>query len=179
MSRLRALVETAVMVGLSTALGTLTLFHMPQGGSVTPGSMVPLLLVALRHGPKWGITGGVALGLINFLLKPEVVHPAQMIIDYPLAFGLLGLAGLAAGKNEFLAGPLSALALVGRFAAHVVSGVIFFSEYAGDQNVWLYSIIYNGSYMLPEMLISGALLLMLHPTLRRVLPGASTHRYSA
>lgn len=170
-STLSVLVETAVMVALAVVLSQITLFHMPQGGTVTPGSMVPILLVALRHGPRWGSLAGVALGLVNLLLKPEVVHPVQMLLDYPVAFGILGIAGFSAGYSDTVSGLLGSLALFGRFVAHLLSGVIFFASYAPvGQNVWVYSAIYNGSYMLPEMIMSGLLLVLLLPVLRRVLP---------
>jgi thiamine transporter len=170
---LQALVETAVMVGLAMVLDQITLFRMPQGGSVTAGSMIPILLIALRHGTRWGVAAGVVFGMTDLFLGglKDVVHPMQLLLDFPVAFGMLGLAGLAHRSNPFVGGALSGLALVGRFLAHVVSGVIFFGQYAPEgQNAWVYSAVYNGSYMLPEMLISGAILLVLHPALRRALP---------
>jgi thiamine transporter len=176
-SSLRILVETAVMVALSAVLSQITLFKMPQGGSVTPGSMVPILLIALRHGPRWGTLAGVVLGLINFATEPYMVHPAQVMLDYPVAFGALGLAGLASGhRSQAAAGALSALALAGRFVAHLISGAIFFGEYAQGQNVWVYSAVYNGSYMLPELVISGILLAILHPALSRAIPVPSRNQ---
>lgn len=181
-STLHPLVETAVMVALAMFLSRVILFKMPQGGSVTAGSMIPILLVGLRHGPKWGVLGGVVMGMLDLLLGglQNVVHPVQFLLDWPVAFGMLGLAGLAAGRNQYLAGPLSALALVGRFAAHLVSGAIFFGSYAPEgQNPWVYSAIYNGSYMLPEMIISGVILVLLHPALRRVLPTEPTDSRAA
>jgi thiamine transporter len=170
--QLSVLVETAVMVALAVVLSQFTLFKLPQGGSVTPGSMVPILLVGLRHGVRWGTLAGVSMGILDLIIRGYVVHPVQLLLDYPVAFGLLGLAGLARNKPAYLAGPLSALALLGRFVAHWISGVVFFAEYAEGQNVWVYSAVYNGSYMLPELLISGAVLLLVYPALRRVLPGA-------
>lgn len=158
------------MIGLTAVLSQLTIFKMPQGGSVTAGSMVPILLVALRHGPVWGVSAGVIAGLINYLQAPFFVHPVQFLLDFPIAFGALGLAGLASGRSERAAAWVGSLALFGRFVAHVLSGAIFFKEYAGAQNPWVYSSIYNGSYMLPELLISGFLLMLLLPALRRALP---------
>lgn len=169
-SRLSALTETAVMIALSLALSNVKLFTLPQGGSVTAGSMVPLLLVGLRHGPKWGVIAGVLAGALNYVLDPFAVHPVQVALDYPIAFGMLGLAGLAAGRQEWVGAVTGSFALGGRFIAHVLSGAIFFAEYAGDQNPWVYSIIYNGSYMLVELVISAVLLIVLLPALRRALP---------
>lgn len=173
-SRLVTLMEIAVMIALSSVLSLIKVFEMPQGGSITAGSMVPILLVGLRHGTKWGVTAGVLTGLLNFIIKPEFYYPVQVLLDYPVAFGILGLAGLAKGKSEWLGSVLGSLALFGRFVAHVLSGVFFFAEYAPEgQNVWIYSSIYNGSYMLPEMIISALLLMALLPALRMALPVSS------
>lgn len=169
-SRLSVLVEVAVMIALYVVLSQIRIFTMPQGGSVTAGSMIPLLLVGLRHGTRWGIVAGVAAGLLDYMLKPFFVHPIQVLLDYPLAFGALGLAGLAAGQKGWTAAVAGSLAIAGRFVAHLLSGVVFFAEYAGEANPWVYSAIYNGSYLLPEMLISAVLLVLLLPALRRALP---------
>lgn len=171
-NRLRILMEIAVMIALSTVLSQIKVFSMPQGGTITAGSMVPILLVGLRHGTKWGVTAGVLTGILNLIIDPAVVHPIQALLDYPVAFGMLGLAGLASGRSVLAGAALGSLALFGRFVAHVLSGVVFFAEYAGDQNVWIYSSVYNGSYMLPEMIISAVLLAMLLPVLQMALPVA-------
>lgn len=180
-SRLAILVEVAVMIALALVLDQIRLFKMPQGGSVTAGSMIPLLLVALRHGPKWGITAGALAGVLQYLLSgDQPVHPLQLLLDYPVAFGAIGLAGLAAGKSNAAAAWMGSLALLGRFAAHLVSGAVFFAEYAPPgQNVWAYSALYNGSYMLPEIVISGILLMLLLPALQRALPTEFADRRSA
>ncbi|MGE5675584.1 MAG: energy-coupled thiamine transporter ThiT [Mycobacterium leprae] len=170
-SNLRVLVEAAVMIALAAALSQIPLFKMPEGGTVTPGSMVPILLIALRYGTGWGTLAGVALGLVNLIVNPYVVHPVQMLLEYPIAFGVLGLAGLARGRSDRIAGLLGSLALFGRFLAHFIAGVVFFASYTPPGwNVWVYSAAYNGSYMLPEMMISGLLLVLLLPALRRALP---------
>lgn len=170
-ARLLRLVETAVMIAAAVALSYIRLFKMPQGGSVTLGSMVPILLISLRHGTRWGVTAGVLTGLIQYLQDPYMAHPIQFLLDYPIAFGLLGLAGLARGRSWVVAAWLAPFALGGRFLAHVTAGAVFFAEYApAGQNPWLYSIIYNGSYMLPELVISGLLLMALIPALDRALP---------
>lgn len=170
-SNLRIMLETAIMIALSLVLSQIKLFNMPQGGTVTAGSMVPILLIALRHGTGWGIAAGVLRGLLDFILKPEFYYPVQVLLDYPIAFGMLGLAGLARGKSDLVGGLLGSLALGGRFVAHLISGAVFFGEYAPPgQNVWAYSAIYNGSYMLPELVISAVLMVVLLPVLRKALP---------
>ncbi|HYG60371.1 MAG TPA: energy-coupled thiamine transporter ThiT [Symbiobacteriaceae bacterium] len=175
-TRLATIIEIAIMIALSAVLSTIPLFKMPQGGTVTPGSMVPILLVGLRHGPKWGVVAGVATGILNFVISPFSVHPVQVLLDYPVAFGVLGLSGLAMGRSVVTSSVLGSLALFGRFVAHLIAGVVFFAEYAGDQNVWVYSAIYNGSYMLPELVISAVLLAVLLPALKAALPAAGVAR---
>lgn len=175
-ARLVALIEAAVMIALSATLSEVTLFKMPQGGSITAGSMVPILLVGLRHGPQWGFVAGLAAGGVNYLIDPYFVHPAQVALDYPIAFAMLGLSGLAGGLSDRAAAWAGSLALGGRFVVHVVSGAIFFAEYApAGQSPWVYSAIYNATYMVPELVISGILLTVLLPALRRALPSSSAN----
>lgn len=170
-SRLLRIVETGIMIGLAVALSYVKIWKMPQGGSVTLGSMVPILLIAIRHGTGWGVTAGVLTGILQHLLEPGFYYPVQWLLDYPIAFGALGLAGLAQGRSRMAAAWLGPLALSGRFLAHVLAGVFFFAEFApAGQNVWVYSIIYNGTYMLPEVVISAVLLMALLPALDRALP---------
>jgi len=93
------------------------------------------------------------------------------LLDYPIAFGALGLAGLARGHARLAQAWLGTLAIGARFAAHVVSGAVFFAQYApAGQNPWIYSAIYNGTYLLPEAVLSGLLLMALLPALDRALP---------
>ncbi|HHU92774.1 MAG TPA: energy-coupled thiamine transporter ThiT [Halanaerobiaceae bacterium] len=171
--RLRLMTEMGVAVALAAVLDFLTLFRMPQGGSVNL-EMLPILIVALRWGGLAGMATGLVYGLLQLALNPYVVHPLQILLDYPLAYMLVGIAGFFSVRASdevdrlylrILPGVL--LAGFGRFLAHLLTGVIFFSEYAPEgQNVWLYSTIYNGSYILPSILISY---LIITPILRRLL----------
>jgi thiamine transporter len=153
------MVEGALMVALSFGLSFIKVFHLPQGGSVTLGGMAPLLVFAFRHGVGPGVLAGTAYGLLDLVVNPFVVHPAQLALDYPLAYGLLGLAGLF--RKNIVAG--SFLGILGRFVCHFLSGVIFFAQYA-EGNVYVYSATYNGSYLLPEFVISVALIMVLQRT---------------
>lgn len=152
----KVLVLIAVTVALSTILGSISLYRLPQGGSITPGSMVPILLLAFIYGPEVGFIGGLVYGILNLITGPYIVHPIQVLLDYPLPFMLLGTAGYF--KNTYLG---CTFAVFLRFTAHVLAGVIFFAEYAGTQNPWIYSIMYNGSYLLPELLITLVIFAML------------------
>ncbi len=154
----RVLAEVSVTVALAVVLNFIKIFQLPQGGSVTLGSMVPILLIAYRRGLKVGVTSGVIFGLVQMLLDGWFYHPAGMFLDYPLAFGVLGLAALF--KDSPPVGVFVALAA--RFLSHFVSGVIFFGMYAPEgMSPIVYSAIYNGSYILPEMIISAILIYML------------------
>ena len=171
-------------IALATALSVLTLIKMPQAGSLTIGSMLPIIFCALAFGPGWGVAIGAAYGVLQFVLAPFAAHWASIILDYPLAFGLLGLAGFFAApaasrmsESNILRRVVSlslfriALAVItgmsARLVSHVLSGVIFFAAYAPEgQNVWIYSIIYNGTYMVPEMVITCLILIPLAAALR-------------
>ncbi len=153
MSKINTLVvaEIVIFVALSTALSYIILFALPQGGSITAASMVPLLWLALRRGPKIGLFAGAVYGLVQLAVEPFIVHPAQVLLDYPIAFGALGLAGFF--RNHAFLG--INVGIAGRFLAHFVSGIIFFAIYAPEgMSPIIYSAIYNGSYLLPELAIS-------------------------
>jgi len=154
----QVIAEVAMVVALSTALSFIKIYHLPQGGSITAGSMVPLILLALRRGPLIGLFGSTLYGLIQFMLEPYALTPVQVALDYPIAFGVLGLAGL------FTAYPVVGVGvgIGGRFLAHLVSGVVFWAEYAPPgMNPWVYSAIYNGSYLLGEFVVSAILTYLL------------------
>ncbi len=87
----RILAEIVIFVALATALSFIILFALPEGGSVTAGSMVPILWLALRRGPKIGLFTGAVYGMVQLAVMPQVYYPAQVLLDYPLAFGCLGL----------------------------------------------------------------------------------------
>lgn len=162
----QALVEAAVMVALASVLSVIVVYRMPQGGSITPASMVPLLVLALRRGPRLGLMAGAVYGLIQFWLDPYMVHWAQFILDYPLAFALLGVAGFF--PRWPFAGVTAGVA--GRFASHVLSGVIFFASYAPPGvNPWVYSLAYNASYLAPELVLSLVVVFLLNAGTRKQL----------
>jgi thiamine transporter len=143
--------EVVVSVALAYALNMIVMFRMPQGGSVTAVSMVPLLWLALRRGVRVGVIGGIIFGIVDMFPQPFVVHPVQFLLDYPLAFGALGLAGFF--QRHPIGGVFSGIA--GRFACHFIAGVVFFGMYAPEgMNPIVYSAIYNGSYLIVELVFS-------------------------
>ncbi len=161
--RVRIITETIVMVALAGALYLIKIFTLPQGGSVTLGSMVPIFLLALRRGPRIGIIGGVVFGLVALVEDVysgvEVIfYPAQVILDYPLAFGLLGLAGFFQKIPILGVG----VGIAARFCSHLVSGVLFFASYApAGVSPFVYSAVYNGGFLIPEFVITVALMIAL------------------
>lgn len=175
----RTLVECAMMIALSTVLSMVTLFHMPQGGSVTAASMVPLVLVSYRHGVKLGLATGFVHSLLQmalgFYAPPVATFPAfagVVLLDYVLAFTVLGLAAFFGKgvKSRALSGALGALAVTFlRFVCSFLSGVLIWDSSAPEGvPVWYYSLVYNGSYMLPEGLITAAVTAALLPALERI-----------
>jgi thiamine transporter len=154
----RIIAEVSIFVALATALSFITFVVFPQGGSVTAGSMVPMLWLALRRGPRIGIFAGVVYGLVQLAVMPQVYYPAQVLLDYPLAFGCLGLAGFF--RKRALVGVV--VAISGRFVMHFLSGVLFFAQYApAGMSPIVYSAVYNGSYLIPEMAISVFIIYLL------------------
>jgi thiamine transporter len=147
----KILAEIAIFVSLATVLSFIKIFSLPQGGSVTAGSMVPILWLALRRGPKVGLFAATLYGVVQLVVDPQVYYPIQVLLDYPIAFGSLGLAGFF--QNRLFVGII--LGISGRFLAHFFSGIIFFSSFAPEgMNPALYSAIYNGGYLLVELIVS-------------------------
>jgi thiamine transporter len=154
----RVLAEMAIAIALATVLSYIKIFSMPYGGSVTLGSMVPILLISFRRDVKIGVITGVIYGLVQMILDGWFYSPVGMALDYPIAFGVLGLAALF--KKQPILGVV--IAMVGRFLSHFISGVVFFGIYAPEgMSPVLYSAIYNGGYMLPELIISAILIYLL------------------
>lgn len=149
------LAEIAVFVALATALSFIIIYSFPEGGSITAGSMVPILWLALRRGPKIGLFAAAVFGLVELALMPVVYYPFQVLLDYPLAFGALGLAGFF--KSRPLVGVV--VGITGRFVMHFISGVLFFASFApAGMSPIVYSAIYNGAYLIPEMVISAVMI---------------------
>jgi len=154
-SNVRMLVEAGVLIGLAYIMDMIRLFEMPQGGSVTLGSMIPILIFAIRWGAKPGIMAGLVFGSMQFLLGPKwSFHPLSILFDYVIAWGCLGFAGFFKGSMPKLMTGV-AVAIFGRFVCHVISGVTIWSSYAPEgTNALVYSVGYNGTYLGVEALIA-------------------------
>ena len=174
----RVLTEAALAVALSFVLGFIVLFKMPFGGSVSL-EMIPLILLALRQGWRVGVVAGAAYGLLDLVIDPYVVHPLQLLLDYPLAFGALGLAGLF--KPTIRGAVIGAtVAVLARFVCHFLSGVIFFASYAPEGwNPYLYSAAYNAAYLVPSLAIAIVVTVVLLKALQGAQPSPRQLRYGA
>lgn len=152
-----------VFSGVAMALAFVTstyckLFDMPMGGSVTLFSMMFIVLIAYWYGLRAGLMVGVAYGLLQMVIDPYIISFPQMLCDYPLAFGALGLAGLFSNKKFGLQIGY-VVAVLGRYVFAVISGVIFFADYAKEgMSPLVYSLTYNGAYLGAEAAITLVLL---------------------
>ncbi len=147
----KILAEIIILVALAGALSFIShsFFRLPQGGSINLG-MIPIFWLSLRRGWKIGIFAGAVFGVVDLAIDPFIVHPIQFILDYPLPFAALGLAGF------FRKYPIIGVTIggAGRFASHFVSGIVYFSDYApAGMSPILYSAIYNGTYIIPSIII--------------------------
>lgn len=154
------LVKSAILMGVAFVLNQVTLFRMPQGGSITAFSMFALFLVGYLFGPRQGILAGMAYGLLDLVINPYVIHPIQIFMDYPLAFGAIGIGAiLRETKQGMITGYL--VGVLGRYLVTVVSGIIFWGMYAAEGfSAVSWSFFYNMTYMLPEAVATIAILLI-------------------
>lgn len=182
------LVLAAILVALSIALSFAKLFDMPMGGSVTLGSMLPIMLLSLALGLKWGLAGSTVFALFQLVqaliegnVFPYCETGATLVIcvlfDYLCPFIALGLTGalrsVRLGRfRHFGAYAGVVLVCVFRFACHYITGVAIWGQWAPEgMGKYLYSLLYNGGYMLPELGITLVLaaLLLESPEIKRLI----------
>lgn len=152
------LARMGIALALSSILGMIRLYHFPQGGSITPGSLVPIMIIAFMYGPEIGMLTGFVYGLLSLFMDPYIISPIQVLFDYLLPFMMIGLAGYF-NKNR----PLGVIiAIFGRFVCHVISGVAFFGMYAPEGvSPLVYSISLNSLITGPDGIICLVLILVL------------------
>ena len=192
-NRLLFMVEIAVFSALALIfdlLANVVSFSLwPQGGSVSI-SMVPVFLMAYRWGVKGGLTTGMLLGLLQIISGTAyIMHPIQGLLDYIVAYTVVGFAGIAfryakdnkAKRNMKTSGVVLLGILLGstlRFFAHFVAGMVFFGSGAAQgQSVVLFSLFYNLSYMLPSVIVSGMVMLLLFAAAPGVILRKSAHHH--
>lgn len=187
MKNTKVLVEGAIMVALATVLCFIRIFKLPWGGSVTLLSMLPIVLFSIKRGVKAGMAvsvlfslvqlfQGILDGLFGWGLTPGTLI-ACIFLDYVLAYSVLGIAGIFRKKK--MAGWLAGitLAIVLRFLVHFISGVVIWGSFGelwegfSTDNSVIYSLLYNGCYMLPELIFTliGAFALLKVPQTSRLL----------
>jgi len=156
-SETKILAEGTVVVALTVILKDVLppIVELPQGGSVSAAGMVALLWFSLRRGLRTGLEAGAVYGLVNMALGGYIVDPIQALLDYPIAFAALGLAGVF--RKYPVIGVI--VGIFGRFLAHFVSGVWFFWMYAPEgMSPIVYSAIYNGGYLGVELIVSAIII---------------------
>ena len=160
----KQLVFSAMAIALATVISVvLKLPSLPNGGYVTLFSMLVICLVGYWYGPFVGITAAITFGVLQFILEPYFVHPLQVLLDYPLAFGALGLSGFFSNKKYGLVTGYI-VGVLGRFVFHCISGVIFYTQYVGNFGgdvaaIWT-GVVYNMSYIFPEAALTLILILL-------------------
>ena len=176
--RVRALCEGAIFVALAFVLSFVKLYELPNGGSLTP-AMFPILLYALRFGLGRGLAAGFIFGLLQLIFDGAYAWGWQsMVLDYLLAFTPLGLAGIFKGKAWGIF-PGTLLGCLGRFIVHHISGITIYKiieptsvpGFGTYDNPHLYSLVYNGSYMIPNTLLALLLAGVLYVPLKRYFAG--------
>lgn len=156
----KQLVFCAVSIALGTVLSNIKLFHFPTGGSITLLSMLIICLPGYWFGLGAGLMSGVAYGVLQMLIDPYILFPAQLVVDYLLAFGALGLSGLFTNaKHGLIKGYIAGV--TGRYIFAVISGWIFFGSYAWEGwGALPYSLVYNGIYIFAEAVVTIIVLLL-------------------
>ena len=175
-----------VCLALAFVLSRIVLFEMPMGGSVTPASCLPIVVFGMAFGPVWGFAAAFIFSLLQ-LIGGWLVTPFQVLLDYTLGYTMLGIAGFAgikAAERQAISNPLkrfrsanlvkavifTVLAYAARWFCSVLSGVIFYAEYAaeaGYDNAWIYSMVYNGGFLIFDLTICLVVLVVLY----LVIPG--------
>lgn len=157
----RSIAFAAVCIAMSFALSYIRVFKLPQGGSITLASLLPVMLFSYIFGIKKGFLVGIIYGVLQAIQDPYIIHPAQFLLDYPVAFSAIAFAGVFADVKAFEKAPQVSFLLgaiitgVFRFIAHFCSGAFAFGAYAGDAgytNVYLYSLAYN-SFVFADILV--------------------------
>ena len=169
----KTMVVSALLVGLSIVLTRITIWSLPQGGSVSLFGMLPIVICAYFFGTRRAVMCGMCVGMIDLIFKPYVIHPIQLLLDYPLAFGAIGFAGLIfmAKKDGLI--PAYLFGVLCRYICAVISGVVFFGAYAPEGfSALTWSLWYNVLYLAIEA--AGTVILLLIPSVRHSLKRIKT-----
>lgn len=166
------MVHGALCISLAFVLSYIKLFSMPLGGSITLASMLPLMLYSNRYGIKWGMLAGLVYGILQYIQGGYIAHWVQFLLDYPIAFAVIGLGGLTCGKHNLVLSVL--IGGTARFIAHLISGMLVYGEYVmiGADAVtgiafgtvlssnFIVSFTYNAPYMFADIAICAIIALI-------------------
>ena len=174
----RMLSAAALSIALSFVLSCLRLFRMPTHGAITPGSMLPIMLFSLVYGVGPGILTGMAYGLLQYIQDPSFLNVWQFLLDYLIAFGALGLAGLGKGRKPAWTYISIPIAVLGRAVSAILAGIMWANAYIdyglkiGNMEFSspvVYSMVYNGVYLIPETVICLLLALLVAKPVMRIM----------
>lgn len=180
---LMAISAGGICLALAETLSLIKVFEWPQGGSITPASMLPIILFSLCFGPGWGIGVAFCYSLLQTFIGGYILSFPQVLLDYTVAFTVLGLAGLFAAKKStrmeetnilrrltlipvwrIVVATFTAIAI--RLVSHFFAGIFFYAEYTPPgQTIWGYSLAYNAAFLIPEAIITVVALFTLLGTL--------------
>lgn len=180
------LVHGALCIALAFVLSYFKLFSMPTGGSITLASMLPMMVYANRYGVKKGLLAGLVYGILQYIQGGYMAHWIQFLLDYPIAFALIGLAGLTKGEKNLVLSVL--IGGTARFLCHFISGILVFGEYVmiGSEAVTgigfstmlsaniVVSFVYNAPYMFADIAICAIIALL--PPFRNAIKRALDYR---
>lgn len=180
------LVHGALCIALAFVLSYFKLFSMPLGGSITLASMLPMMVYANRYGVKKGLLAGLVYGLLQYIQGGYFVHWIQFLLDYPIAFAMIGLAGLTKGDKNLVFSVL--IGGTGRFLCHLISGILVFGEYVmiGADAVtgiglgtmlsanFVASFVYNAPFMYADIAICAIIALL--PPFRNAIKQALNYK---
>ncbi|MGI6153019.1 MAG: energy-coupled thiamine transporter ThiT [Christensenellaceae bacterium] len=167
----RELTMAALCIALAFLLSFIKLFGMPMGGSITPASMLPIMVFSYVYGWRKGLVVGLIYAVLQFVQEPIFLTPVQFLLDYILGFSVLGLAGV------FQKSIIPGIALAGslRFLCSFISGWVFFGMYAPEgMQAWLYSLMYNGAILGVETAVCVGICLI--PAMRKAIDKARRER---
>ncbi|ATP41882.1 energy-coupled thiamine transporter ThiT [Solibacillus sp. R5-41] len=178
--KLLMMVEIAIFAAIGLVLDQYSFKLWAQGGSIS-FVMLPIVLMAIRWGLVAGLATGLIIGVLQMVFGAFIVHWVQALLDYGIAFTAVGVAAvvrkpLLEATQALNKAKMTTYIVIGifiggflRFGAHLLAGVVFFKEYAGDENVWKYSILYNASYMLPATILTAVIAVLLFTSAPRLL----------
>lgn len=134
----RTLVFGAIALAMAFALSYARLFKLPQGGTITFASLLPIMIYSYMFGIRRGMGLAIIYGVLQAVQDPWIIHPLQFLLDYPLAFAFIGVAGIFKELGLFKKIPIVSfilggiVAVIGRYISHVGSGIYAFASYAGE-----------------------------------------------